>query len=557
MARRMAVIGAGSSGLTSIKCCLDEGLEPVCFESTDDIGGLWRFKETPESGCASMYRSLYLNTSKEMMCYSDFPMPAHYPNFMHHSQMLQYLRLYVEHFELLKHIRFQTTVHSVRPRPDFSLSGQWEVVTKSRDGCREKHVFDGILVCSGRFTHPVIPLSSYPGIDTFSGECSHSWEYKDAEAFHGKSVVVVGMGNSGGDIAVEISRVAQRTFLSTREGAWVVGRMAGSGLPLDIMMVRRLNNLLLYLLPRSLLNWMVESAYNLKYDHRLYGLQPSHRILDQQPVINDDLPLRILQGALQMKPNIREFRGSAVVFDNGVMEEGIDAVVFCTGYRATFPFLPPSLASGPEGEILLYRRVFPLSLERLTLAILGLVNVTGSLMPVMEMQARWATRVFAGLNHLPPLAIMHKITEKEKKANMKYYCPKKAALVTDYIPYFDSLAKEVGVCPNILRLLLTVPAIGLRVLFGPFTPYQFRLSGPGRWEGARQAILTQWERLATPLQMRPVPELKSSGFSSWSLAGGALLIFGAIVFQKRNPTFLQSQIAWLASVGMSRWYSQS
>lgn len=111
MAKRVAVIGAGSSGLTSIKCCLDEGLEPVCFESGDDIGGLWKLKEQPEADRCSIYRSVIVNTSKEMMCYSDFPMPDHYPNFIHNSMMMQYFRLYAEHFNLLKHIRFQVIKH--------------------------------------------------------------------------------------------------------------------------------------------------------------------------------------------------------------------------------------------------------------------------------------------------------------------------------------------------------------------------------------------------------------------------------------------------------------
>uniref|UniRef100_A0A8C4THY5 Flavin-containing monooxygenase n=1 Tax=Erpetoichthys calabaricus TaxID=27687 RepID=A0A8C4THY5_ERPCA len=73
MKRRVAVIGAGASGLVAIKCCLDEGLEPVCFEYSDGIGGLWRFKEDPEDDRASIYSSVVINTSKEMMCYSDYP----------------------------------------------------------------------------------------------------------------------------------------------------------------------------------------------------------------------------------------------------------------------------------------------------------------------------------------------------------------------------------------------------------------------------------------------------------------------------------------------------
>ncbi|KAK3516612.1 hypothetical protein QTP70_021935 [Hemibagrus guttatus] len=496
-------------------------------------------QETPEAEHSSIYRSLVLNTSKEMTCFSDFPMPAHYPNYMHHSMQLKYLRLYAEHFDLLKYIRFQTTVLSVRQRHDFSDTGQWEVVTEDRDGHRGTQVFDAVLVCSGSFTHPVTPLSSFPGIDTFPGKCFHSWEYKDPHSFHGKRVVVIGTGNSGGDIAVEISRVAEKTFLSMREGTWVLGRMSTGGLPLDMNMVTRLNALLLQVFPQALLNWAVERSYNQKYNHKLYGLQPRHRILSLHPTINDDLPGRLLQGALQVKPNVREFRGSTVVFDNEAVEEGVDAVVFCTGYKASFPFLLPSQNSDPVGKVSLYKRVFPLSLEHPTLAFIGLINAMGPLMPVMEMQARWATRVFAGLNQLPPVSVMHKITEKDRKANMKRYsCPQKAALEVDYIPYLDSIAQEIGVRPNLLWLFLTDPGLGFRVLFGPCTPYQFRLSGPGRWDGARQAILTQWDRVAQPFKTRPIPEDKTSTIGYWlGLAGGVMLIFALLDLQKRNKPF--------------------
>ncbi|KAJ8388455.1 hypothetical protein AAFF_G00133310 [Aldrovandia affinis] len=506
MNRRVAVIGAGSSGLASIKCCLDEGLEPICFESSDDIGGLWRYKERPEPEHCSIYRSLITNTSKEMMCFSDFPMPDHYPNYMHNSQLLQYFRLYASHFDLLRHIRFQTVVCSVKQRPDFCHSGQWEVVTETKEGDKERHIFDAVLVCTGHYTHPVTPLKDFPGVETFKGKYYHSWEYRDPDALKGKRAVVVGIGNSGGDIAVEISRTAQKTFLSTRQGAWIIGRMSDRGLPIDMTMITRFWGLLLHLLPRALLNWAAERTLNQKYDHRIYGLLSKNRLLDQRPLVNDDLPGRILVGALVMKPNLQEFRGSSLVFDDGSVEDQIDAVVFCTGYNYSFPFLPTSLFPGPEHELTLYHHVFPPTLERPTLAILGLIQAQGPIMPVMEMQARWATRVFAGLNQLPPKNTMLKMIETERRRFIKSYpSPKHAALQIDYITYLDELARQVGVRPNFLDLLLRDPRLGLSVLLGPCTPYQYRLCGPGQWAGARQAILTQWERVAQPFKTRPLP----------------------------------------------------
>ncbi|KAM7011994.1 uncharacterized protein LKV04_022432 [Tautogolabrus adspersus] len=507
MVGRVAVIGAGSSGLVCVKVCVDEGLQPVCFECSDDIGGLWRFKESPEPERASIYRSLVVNTSKEMMCFSDYPMPADYPNYMHNSQLLQYYRLYAEHFDLIRHVHFRTTVKSVSQRADSSKSGQWDIVTVNRDGEEERHVFDAVLVCSGHYTYPALPLTDFPGHEKFAGRCLHSWEFKDADACRGKRVVVVGIGNSGGDIAVDISRSAEKTFLSTRQGAWVIGRMSSAGLPLDMTAITRLNNTLMQLLPKTLINWAVERSLNQRYDHRLYGLQPRHRPLDRRPLINDDLPGRILQGALVMKPNLRKFTESGVEFEDGSVEENIDSVVFCTGYKGAFPFLPACLTERCHGEFTLYKRVFPPSLSQPTLAVMGLFQAKGPIMPIVEMQARWAVKVFTGLSRLPPEKKMLNVIESEMKRNIKSYpCPRQAALQVDYISYLDFMAEQVGVRPNLLALLLTDPVLWMKVFCGPLTPYQYRLNGTGRWTGARQAILTQWERVIQPFRTRTVPE---------------------------------------------------
>jgi len=106
----VAVIGAGASGLAGIKCCLDDGLEPVCFERSADIGGLWNYENNVQEGEPTVMKSTILNTSKEMMAFSDFSIPAEYPNFVHNKLFLQYLRLYADHFKLFPYVRFHTEV---------------------------------------------------------------------------------------------------------------------------------------------------------------------------------------------------------------------------------------------------------------------------------------------------------------------------------------------------------------------------------------------------------------------------------------------------------------
>ena len=111
--KTVAVLGAGASGLTAIKCCLDEGLEPTCFERTDYIGGLWHYTDKVEDGQSCVMKSTVINTSKEMMCYSDFPIPKEYPPFMHNKYVDKYFNLYADEFKLRDRIKFNTEVKHV------------------------------------------------------------------------------------------------------------------------------------------------------------------------------------------------------------------------------------------------------------------------------------------------------------------------------------------------------------------------------------------------------------------------------------------------------------
>ncbi|XP_059196503.1 flavin-containing monooxygenase 5-like [Centropristis striata] len=546
MTGRVAVIGGGSSGLACIKTCLDERLEPVCFESSDDIGGLWRFKENPEADRASIYHSVIINTSKEMMCFSDFPIPGHFPNYMHNSLIMDYFRMYADRFQLTKHIRFNTKVLQVKQRSDFSHSGQWDVETENRDGMKEKHIFDAVLICIGHHCQPNMPLHDFPGIDTFKGTYFHSRDYKTPEEWRNKKVVVIGIGNSGGDIAVELSRVTKQLYLSTRRGAWISHRVANNGLPLD-MVGTRVNHFLHQNLPFGLSCSMRERKLNQRFDHRLYNLQPKHRVNSQLPTVNDELPNRILSGTVQVKPNIRRFQGSSVEFDDGSVVEDVDLVVFATGYRFSFPFLASHVVSVSDNKASLYKFVFPPELERPTLAIIGLVQPLGAIMPVSEMQARWATRVFKDSIKLPSVtAMLEDIHCQKEEMAKRYVTSQRHTIQVDYVNYMDQIAELLGVKPNIPKLLLTDPRLGLSVVFGPTSPYQYRLRGPGKWAGARQAILTQWDRVAQPMQTRPCNDPKPKRSFMWPLILSAVAV-GLAVYVNRNnlPAFLQDPTALL------------
>ncbi|EHB08493.1 Dimethylaniline monooxygenase [N-oxide-forming] 4, partial [Heterocephalus glaber] len=540
MTKRVAVIGAGVSGLSCIKCCLDEDLEPTCFERSDDFGGLWKFTEDSKDRTTRVYRSLVTNVCKEMSCYSDFPFQEDFPNFMSHAKFWDYLQEFSEHFDLLKYIQFKTTVCSVTKCPDFSETGQWDVVTET-EGKQNRAVFDAVMVCTGHFLNPHLPLGSFPGVHKFQGQILHSQEYRTPEAFQGKRVLVIGLGNTGGDIAVELSRTAAQVFLSTRTGAWVYSRSSVGGYPRNMMSTRRCNNLIAQVVPSCFLNWIQDRQMNKRFNHENYGLSIT-KGKKKKAIVNDELPSCILCGTITVKTSVKEskhrFTETSAVFEDGTVEANIDIVIFTTGYTFSFPFLEEPLKSLCTKKMFLYKRVFPPNLQKMTFAIIGLISLTGSILAATELQARWATRVFKGLCKIPPAQkLMAEVVRKQhliKRGVIKDTSQDKL----NYISYMDELAACIGARPNILFLFLKDPRLAWQVFFGPCTPYQYRLVGPGKWDGARNAILTQWDRTMKPLKTRtvadsPQPASMSHYFKVWGapiLCASLLLIGKSLLF---------------------------
>src|SRR4051812_16523536 len=208
----VCVIGAGSSGIAAAKTLHERGFEFDCFEKSSRVGGNWVYKN--ENGMSAAYRSLHINTSRERMEYPGFPMPRDYPDFPHHTHIARYFDDYVDHFGLRERIRFETGVERASRRAD----GVWEI-SDDRGGA---HEYDALLVANGHHWNPRWPEPAFPGSESFEGVQMHSHHYIDNQDFRDKNVVVLGMGNSAMDIAVEASQVANRVFLAARRGAHII-----------------------------------------------------------------------------------------------------------------------------------------------------------------------------------------------------------------------------------------------------------------------------------------------------------------------------------------------
>lgn len=345
--------------------------------------------------------------------------------------------------------------------------------------------------------------------DKFRGRILHTHSYKRPAEFAGKRVVVVGIGNSGGDVAVELSMVNEKVLLSTRRGAWVVHRVGPMGRPFDTLFLRRSVNFLFNNMPYKVVCSTSENFINCHFNHSQYKIRPKHRIFEQHIMVNDALPNRILSGTVELRNNIQEITETGVIFQGETKEVPCDVIIMATGYKVDFPFIDKSLVPVMDNKVDLYKYVFSPDLQPHphTLGFIALAQPIGALFPIAEMHSRWYALVMNGKRQLPTASKMLKdIAAKHKYLERRYYGGPRNTLQVDWINYMDELAELVGCKPKISHYLLKDFKLWWSLVFGPCYPYQYRLQGPHSWEHAREAILNAKSRIKAPLLTRELTD---------------------------------------------------
>ncbi|CAI2351121.1 unnamed protein product [Caenorhabditis sp. 36 PRJEB53466] len=494
--KSLLIVGAGASGLPSLRHALLYGVDVTCLEATDQVGGLWKYKPQ-ETELSSVMKTTVINTSKEMTAYSDFPPEPTMANFMHNTEMHRYLESYANHFGLLKHVKFNHKVNSIDRNEDYEKTGKWKVNYTDDQGATYDATFDGVLLCSGHHTIPHWP-QKFEGQDDFKGRIIHSHSYKDHRGYEDKVVVVVGIGNSGGDVAVELSRIAKQVYLVTRRGTWIFNRIFDYGKPIDIVMNRKVFSDIRGVVPEWLSNTVVEAKLNMRFDHQTYGLKPSHRVFGAHPTVNDELPNRIACGTVRIKPNIVKFSENGMMFADGTKLDHVDEVVMSTGFSFEFNLVEKgNLIKVDENQVSLYQYMLPVELgNHNSLAIIGLVQPFGSIMPLSEMQSRVFLEQFTGKNVVPSKERMEdNVLQKQEEMSRRYVTSRRHTIQVDYVDYIEELAKLIGCTVDMKALWKQDPWLAAKVYFGPRVPYIYRLNGPHKWDKAREAIMTVDERI--------------------------------------------------------------
>ena len=236
------------------------------------------------------------------------------------------------------------------------------------------------------------------------------------------------------DIAVESSFTAAHTYLAARRGAWVIPKYV-FGRPLDTLgLSARVPYAVRRRAQAAVLKLMVG-------DMERYGLpRPDHAFGSAHPTVSDDVLSRIAHGEITPKPNIAELAERTVRFADG-SEVAADVVVYCTGYKVTFPFLDPALISAPGNDLPLFRRVFHPDVGGIYFV--GLLQPLGAIMPLAELQSQWICDHLSGRYHLPPPGELRADMEAERAAMFKrYVASKRHTMQVDFEDYVLAARQE-------------------------------------------------------------------------------------------------------------------
>ncbi|RUS24398.1 hypothetical protein BC938DRAFT_473637 [Jimgerdemannia flammicorona] len=397
--RRVAVIGAGPTGLVSARSLLDTGRfeDVVVFERNEGIGGTWVYSPDRDTHTSipsnhpltvdppatltssspprtptksALYASLRTNLPHPVMCFRDDPFHA-VALFPGHGEVLQYLKEFAARHGLAGHVRLRSEV--VRIVRD---GGRWSVTVMEANGRIYKETFDAVMICNGHYYVPYVP--EVEGIKRLveggTVEVMHSRDYRVPEIFRDKTILVIGNAYSASDIVREALPFAKRVYQSVR------GHQIPAPTPTP-----------------TATSTIVNPA------------QGIDNVAHVRPEIRRFLPPR--------EGYMRGSKGSAEFVDGTVLEEEVEVVVFATGYLFSFPFLADfeTPGSGPlvtDGVVVhnLYRHLF--FIEDPTLCFVGLPRKVSPL-PLSQFQSMLVARVWAGLVKLPGVEEMRRWYEKE------------------------------------------------------------------------------------------------------------------------------------------------
>lgn len=324
---KIAIIGAGPTGLAVAGRLSEANIEYDLFEKSDSVGHSWR----------NHYDRLKLHTVKHLSNLPYKPFPDNYPKYVSRDEFIAYLESYAAHFGMKP--RLNCAIRQINRKDN-----QWHMQWEGGEG-----VYDEVVIATG-----VNHIPKYPEKDlwqTYQGMKIHSKDYRNPKEFLGKKVLVVGMGNTGAEIALDLANSEIDVALSVRSKVNIV--------PLELLgRSSQETALKLEKLPLKVARVISRIAQRLAIgDLSRFGLPrpdlaPVEQLkaLGRTPVIDLGTVRKIKEGKIKVYPQARAVNGDSVEFQDG-RNKKVDAVIFCTGYKPALASMLGDLSKelGPEG----------------------------------------------------------------------------------------------------------------------------------------------------------------------------------------------------------------
>jgi len=305
------IIGAGPAGLAVAGRMEKAGLEYTILEKSDKAGNAWR----------NHYDRLHLHTVKQWSHLPHLPFPEDYPTYVSRLQLVDYCDKYVEHFQIKP--KFGTEILSIKK------SGKnWHLQTAEGEGI----LAENVIVATGLNSKPNLP--AWEGQDGFKGDIVHSAFYKNPKPYLGKKTLVIGFGNTGAEVALDLSEHGVETFVSVRGEITLVPRDL-NGRPVQVT-AKQLEKL-----PFGLGDWLGSQIRKIYFGNmEKYGIRiaKEHPVVllretGKTPLIDIGTVAAIKKGAIKILPDISHFAEKGVQFKNGEFHN-FDKVILATGYQA-------------------------------------------------------------------------------------------------------------------------------------------------------------------------------------------------------------------------------
>ncbi|VUC25460.1 unnamed protein product [Clonostachys rosea] len=422
--RTVAVVGLGAMGIVTVKNLLEEGFDVTGFERQNYIGGVWHFTEDKDT--LSALEDTEINVTTDRGCFTDFPFPKGTPSFCSAKVMQDYLEDYVNHNSLRPRFQLNARIKQAAREED---SNKWRLDFETGPS----RYFDRLVISTGPHAKPLMP--ELEGSELFQGEIVHAQAFKRAEDFKDRRVLLVGLGNTVGDIAQSLSGTASEIYLSHERGALILPRFVNGKPNSRLLSLRKINgqafiegifpNWLDSMVTNGAAEVMKESFGKLDPSWNLEPI-PSPKVT--VPVVSDNLIKNLRSGAVKSVSGFGAFTGPTEVELKDGEKIQVDTVICCTGYQNDLSILEaeydpctvkiPSWleAPGSRGRPLpqLYQNVFSLKTPD-TLAFMGCAWFPTGAFLLADLASMSIAQVWAGKSKLPSPAERQKWVDNQNK----------------------------------------------------------------------------------------------------------------------------------------------